>query len=553
MTDGFPEFRRAEADTVMFASVKAMKPADALVEASRDLADPALASQGRGPAQPPAPRARRRWLSRAVLLLIMLVQTVLTLRTHNTAFEDEALYLYTGHLEIGHWLYGAALQGDYPAYFSGAPFLYPVLGALADNVGGLAAARGLSLIEMLAATGLVYTMSRRLFNERAGLCAAVIFSVAEPTLFFGNLATYDATALCLLAVAAWLVVRTAAFRWPGYLLAAPLLVLAVATKYAALLFVPTVILLAGLAAAPRLGRKALIAPAVLGLTTAGLLGGALYLAGPAYRTGITAAALDRFQDPGSVFSLLWGTAKWVGLPLALAVVGALAYASRPITERGEEVAADGGRLRRAMLGAVLAGNALLALAEPIRIHSFMSLQKQAGFGLLLAAPIVGVGLARVVGDHFRRAQIGVAIWGTMLVIGMTGASSLFSAWPNSTAYVAGIAGHLWPGARYLVEGDAVPIYYLRGRADAQPGQFTSTQHFRYVNEQGQVLTGDAGYVAAIEGGYFHLIAFNFETTPAADSVIARTLAADPDYRLAAVIPNGNDTAGQFIWVKSSAP
>ena len=93
-----------------------------------------------------------------------------------------------------------------------APVLYPVLGALFDSIGGLTAARALSLAEMLTATGLVYTMSRRLFNERVALCAAITFAVAEPTLFLGNLATYDATALCLLAVAAWLVVRTAAFR-----------------------------------------------------------------------------------------------------------------------------------------------------------------------------------------------------------------------------------------------------------------------------------------------------------------------------------------------------
>jgi hypothetical protein len=35
-------------------------------------------------------------------------------------------------------------------------------------------------------------------------------------------------------------------------------------------------------------------------------------------------------------------------------------------------------------------------------------------------------------------------------------------------------------------------------------------------------------------------------------VIAQTLAADPQYRLAAVIPNGNDTVQQYLWVKVSA-
>ena len=494
---------------------------------------------------------RRTWLSRAVLVLIMVTQAALTLRMHNTAFEDEALYLYVGHLEIAHWLHGAALQGDYPSYFSGAPVLYPVLGALFDSIGGLTAARALSLAEMLAATGLLYTMSRRLFNERVALCAAITFAVAEPTLFLGSLATYDATALCLLAVAAWLVVRTAAFRWPAYLLAAPVAVLAVAAKYASLLFVPSIVVLAGVAAVQKPWRKALIAPVALGLTTAGLLVGVLYLAGPDYLTGIKFTTLNRFQGNSSVSSLLWDCVQWIGVPFALAVIGAVAYAWRPFTEPGEEVAPGGGRARRALLGAVMVGSLLLAPAEQIRIHTFVSLQKHVGFGLLLAAPIIGVGLARIVGDHFRRAQIGIAVWGAALALGMTQANNLFNAWPNSTVLVTDMTKYLRPGAHYLVEVDEVPIYYLRGHADAQPSQFTSTYYIGYVDKQGAFLTGNAGYVAAIKAGYFQVIAYNYQTTPAADDVIARTLVTDPDYALAAVIPNGNDTVRQYIWVKSS--
>jgi 4-amino-4-deoxy-L-arabinose transferase-like glycosyltransferase len=500
----------------------------------------------------PGANSRRTWLSRAVLVLIMVTQAALTLRMHNTAFEDEALYLYVGHLEISHWLHGTALQGNYPSYFSGSPVLYPVLGALFDSIGGLTAARALSLAEMLAATGLLYTMSRRLFNERVALCAAITFAVAEPTLFLGNLATYDATALCLLAVGAWLVVRTAAFRWPAYLLAAPVVVLAVATKYASLLFVPSIVVLAGLAV-PKPWRKALIAPVALGVTTAGLLAGTLYLAGPDYLTGIKLTTLNRFQGSSSVSSLLWDCVQWIGVPFALAVIGAVAYAWRPFTEPGEEVAPGGGRLRRALLGALMVGSLLLAPAEQIRIHTLVSLQKHVGFGLLLAAPIVGVGLARIVGDHFRRAQIGIAVWGAALALGMTQANNLFNAWPNSTVLVSDIAKYLRPGAHYLVEVDEVPIYYLRGHADAQPSQFTSTYDIEYVNGQGTLLTGNAGYVAAIKAGYFQVIAYNYQTTPAVDNVIARTLVTDPDYALAAVIPNGNDTVRQYVWVKSSTP
>ena len=547
------EIQRAEADTVMFASLQAVLPNATTENRFTGLDD-------RRPAPPPARRhwaarlrpsaPRRVWVSRGVLALIMILQALLTLRMSNTAFEDEGLYLYVGHLEIRHFLHGAALQGDYPSYFSGAPVLYPVLGALADSVGGLAAARALSLLEMLAVTGLIYAMSRRLFNERVGLCAAVLYAVSEPALFLGHLATYDATALFLLTLATWLVVRLADHARPLYLMAAPVLALAVATKYATLLFVPSVVGLAGLAAAPRLGRRALVNSAALGAATVAVLLGAAYLAGPDYLTGFKFTTLDRFEGAASVGSLVWDVAQWIGVPVLIAAVGAVGYAIRPFTEPGEQLAPAGGRLRRALLGGLMAGSALLAPIEQIRIHTETSLFKHVGFGLMIAAPIAGLGLARIIGDHFRRAQVGIAIWGASLAIGMTGAGSLFQAWPNTTAFTADLARYVRPDGRYLVEVDEVPIYYLRSNPGAQPRQFTSTYYIGYTTSQGQFLTGDAGYVAAIRAGYFNVVAFNYQTTPAVDAVLAQTLAADPDYSLAEVIPNGNDTVRQYIWVKT---
>jgi hypothetical protein len=593
-TAGSSAFERTEADTVMFAAPRAVLPTptseNRFVGLERDAPDatdgpeaPGAPSAPGGPGRTtaPGPRAgrhqkglhqktarqrpvrqradhesgppsspRRVWLSRAVLVLIMVLQALLTLRMSNTAFQDEGLYLYVGHLEIRHLLHGAALQGDYPSYFSGAPVLYPVLGALADSIGGLAAARALSLLEMLAVTGLIYAMSRRLFNERVALCAAVVYAVTEPALFLGHLATYDATSLFLLTLASWLVVRFAGRARPLYLLAAPVLVLAVATKYATLLFVPSVIGLAGLAA-PRLGRKAVITCAALGAATVALLIGAAYLAGPDYLTGFKFTTLDRFEGTTSTGSLLWDVAQWTGIPLLLAVVGAVGYAMRPFIEPGERLAPSGGRLRRALLGGLMAGSALLAPIEQIRIHTETSLFKHVGFGLMLAAPIAGVGLARIIGDHFRRAQIGIAIWGASLAIGMTTANTQFNGWSNSTAFIADLARYVHPGDRYLVEVDEVPIYYLRDNPGAQPRQFTDTYYIGYTTKQGQFLTGNAGYIAAIKAGYFNVIAYNFSTTATLDTVIEQTLAADPDYSLAHVVAIPNDGGGRYyIWVKS---
>ena len=137
---------------------------------------------------------------------VVLALLALRLVRADTAFEDEATYLWAGHLEWAHWLHGASIP-PFPAYFSGAPFLYPPLGALADSIGGLTAARVLSLIFMLGATALLWDTTRRLFGARAAFFAAALFAVLGPTLHLAAFATYDALAVLFMGLAAWLVVR----------------------------------------------------------------------------------------------------------------------------------------------------------------------------------------------------------------------------------------------------------------------------------------------------------------------------------------------------------
>ena len=170
---------------------------------------PAAVSRGDG-RRPGGPgqviRAGRRW----PLLAVLAGQAGLSLRLiwSNTAFQDEALYLRAGHLEWALWLHHAPIP-DFPAYFSGAPVIYPPLGALADSVGGLTAARILSLCFMLGVTSLLWGTTVRLYGQRAAVLAAALFATLAGTQFLGAFATFDAMALFLLALAVWLGVRAA--------------------------------------------------------------------------------------------------------------------------------------------------------------------------------------------------------------------------------------------------------------------------------------------------------------------------------------------------------
>jgi len=525
----------------------------------------AIAAGQRSPAQatPAAvetyvPSRRRTLVSRLVLLGILALQAVLSLRLSNTAFKDEALYLYAGHMELVHLLHGTVLPGRYASFFPGSPVLYPLVAGAFSELGGLSAARALSLVEMLAVTALLYSMSRRLFNERAALCAALIFSASESAMFLGHYATFDASSLFLLAVAAWILVRTAGSRWPLFLLAAPVAALAVGVEYSSVLFLPTLMLLPAVAGWPVRGRRVLLNSLGFGAVVSGLLAGALKLGGPAYRTAISLTTTNRAPGTVPARTIALHGAQWGGVLFALALFGTIAYVWNARTEPDEDVARPGGRVRRALLGLLLTATALLVPAYQVYLHANASFLEHIGFGLFFAAPVAGLGVARGLGDHFRRPHFPVAVWCLALVLGMLQSAQFFKDWPNSTRFVSAFSLYLQPGAHYLVEVPQVPVYYLSNRADAQPGQFSSTTGISFTTTQKKakkVLTGPAALTAAVKAGYYQVIAFSDTVTPANDTVLANALQDSKGYFLARAIV-ANDGPGQVtyqIWVKGKAP
>jgi hypothetical protein len=487
---------------------------------------------------------------RGILMLILLIQAVLSLRNTNTAFEDEALYLYSGHLELAHLIYGQPVD-DFASYFSGAPVLYPVAGAVLDQIGGLFAARLLSLTCMLAATCLVYLIGRRLFGVRSALCGAALFGTTASAIFMGGFATYDAPAVFLLALAGWIVVRGASSSWPYYVLAVFPMVLAVGTKYASLLFVPIVIVLAGISALPYQGwRWSLVRPVSLTLMVTSMAYGALRLAGPTYVHGIEQTTTNRAQGGTSTSTLLTEIAKWGAPVFVAALVGAVYYVFRPRpddTESGPRLNLPG----RAATALLMLGTALLAPVNQLRIHTDVALQKHIGFGLLFAAPLAGYGVIRLVGRHFGRLQLGIGVGVVAFAFGMSQSHIMFRGWASATTLVGTIVKYQQPNAHYLVEIDEVPIYYLRGDTEAEPGQFTSTFAFTYVDWKGEVLNGNAAYQTAAQQGYFQIIAFNSVTTPDVDNAIMAGMSAGGLYRKAASIPEQTayGLVTYQVWVK----
>jgi hypothetical protein len=552
-----PQHQVAELSAAKNFSVRHRREPD--IPAEDDFAEPSTRilvlphrKRGAGPELFSAPTARRTWVSRAALGAILCVQAVLSLRLQNTAYGDEALYLYAGHMETAHLLHGASLQGSYASYFPGVPVLYPVLAAAANSVAGLAAARAVSLVAMLITTALLYGLTRLLFNERVGLCAAALFCVTEATILAGHLATNDAVSLGLLAFASWIVVRTGPWHWRAYLLAMPVACLAAATDYWALLYLPTVAALAGLAGHPYGGRPALARALVMGGVMVELFAVGVLVAGRDYVTAAVTATASRSPGGSQALPILTEAGKWGGLIVALAVLGTIGYAVRARNEPNENVSLPGSRHRRIAVGVVLTGTALLTLLDQLFLNTDVSLDTHAAFGLFFAAPMAGVGLARLVGDHFRRAQIGIVVWTAALILGLAQSSQLFGSWPNSSTLVMELSRYLGPGDRYLVENDNVAIYYLMGNPSAQPDQFTSTYFMAYRTAKGQLLTGTPAYLAALQAGYFQVVIYDSSVTAPLDRTLATALESDPRYRLAGTVledsPDFHTTC--YVWIRT---
>ena len=175
----------------------------------------------------------------------------MSLRLHNTAFEDEALYLYSGHMELEHLLHGTALQGSYAVVLLRRSRPLPGGGRLPQRPGRPdpgpdaqpgrdAADHRLALLHDPAPVQRADRLVRgpALLGVRVGDLPGQLRHLRRdlpvPAVF-----------------AAWIVVRTAGLRWPVFLLAAPVAALAVGVKYAGLLFVPTIAVLPALAGWPR--------------------------------------------------------------------------------------------------------------------------------------------------------------------------------------------------------------------------------------------------------------------------------------------------------------
>jgi hypothetical protein len=486
------------------------------------------------------------------LLAVLAVQAVLSLRLirADTAFQDEALYLWAGHQQWAHWLHGTPIP-PFPAYFSGAPVLYPPLGALADSIGGIAAARILSLAFMLGATALLWSTAGRLYGHRAAFFAAALFAIGGPTLHLGAFATFDAMSVFLIALAAWCVVRAGERQdATGWMIAAgAALALANAAAYSSALFDPIVLLLALLTAIPKPGGKLAAGRCVTLLAVLVVLGTAgLLIGGSSYVHGVGQTTVTRAAGADSLLSVLANSWLWTGLVVVTACCGvAFALVSRP-------------GVARTWLLALLTSAALLVPLEQASLHTTGSLNKHVDTGIWFAAIAAGYAVDRLIAaapaGQLRAVTCGACLIALAFPVSVGASQSRVFAtdWPNATGFIAILRPIADGGSgRLLVEDPSLAEYYLPSGRQWQ--RWSSTRNIVLpsgastggpAKAAGVVGAGNAGVFAVfIEEGYFSFVVLNYADTTSLDHRIATDLRHNHHYRIIEVVPYGTGT--YVIW------
>jgi len=427
-----------------------------------------------------------------------------------------------------------------------------------DHVGGLVLVRLMSCGFMLAATGLLYLTSRRLYGHWPAVIAIGLFASLGISQDLGVLATYDAMALMLIAFAAFCAVKAAtSARW--LLMVPAVLLLANAAKYASTIFDPVVIWLAALVLQPEGWRRVCQRAGALACVSASLSVIAVALAGTAYLQGLMFTTIARKTSSGTILSLepasthaiisfSWGLMGLIICLGALAVITATVFSS----ERSS-----------AWLLTILVVAGLLVTLEAIHLHDLTSVSKHDDFGAWFTAIPAGYAFARgaeLVRAWYKRTGYVILAAASVLVALHVYVSHPTSA--NSDSYNVSVINSVAPylhapaGSRYLLSNEyceATP-YNLHL---ALPWQFcTDDDYIKYPvpgrggDGSGTVpgltclapkprcvyLEGPAGFVAAIHAHWFAVVSLAGRPNRLPiDAVELGAVRSTPGYELASMV------------------
>lgn len=407
------------------------------------------------------------------VLLVLLLSLTFLVRflnlTFNTLHLDEAIYVTVGEEALS----GVYLQGASTWMFGS--YLYPLLSAAVNGVGGVFAMRLSSALLSTGAAYFVFLTTLRLFGRRAALWALLVFSLTGVSINLGQHATYDALSVPFVSASLYCVVSAMKapkkqgrfLRWGAITFS-----LSVLAKYIALLTLPALLLVMPLlhfhhqrgffSFLRDIRWQEFATPIVL------ILG--IYSA--YYHNDLYQVASSRFAFQSATRQeILVGTLQHIGLPLIPAAAGALIIIRNWQQRfRRENVM----RFFLLMLGLAALGTASIMLPlYQLADVNIRSLWKHNVFALVFVAPMAGYGVEQVERNLYaafryrspKLRTVGASL--TALCIfgfvsyGLRQNKDFQQSWPNNEQVLTFIrAQEINENSRVLSSSYAIYEYYL---------------------------------------------------------------------------------------------
>lgn len=445
-----------------------------------------------------------RWVGRTPLIALLALLAVLSMRLSNTAFIDEALYINAGHDYLTHWLTGDGVE-PYGDSFSGVPFVYPVLAASLDTLGGLLLVRGFSLLCVFAATIFIYRALADLGYRCEGMLAATVFALAGPVVFVGALATFDALVIAMLAAAIWTGVRKG---WLSAVLTGTILGLVPVIKYTGAIFIPVVLGVVFLAS-PR--WRAMLA----GVISAAIIGTAWLAWSDQIAAGITFTTADRTAlSPHPMGELVAWMTLDIGILVLTAAVGGLLLARRG--------------LGHALLGLGLFGGGMALPAAQLILGEGVSFDKHMAYSALFLAPLAGYALAKLSRRTWKFLPVAVLLL-TALLFGVSRSDAMYNSWVGVQPVVD------------VIEEDPSPGIYISSATDSLKYHLRDHPQITWETTFSLYPQGEEAIMVAVEDQRFQSVILRSASTGAPDQdagqdVLLQALRNSSYYELTATMP-----------------